>query len=224
MVVDIYSRLWSNRHRPNDVGGALYGKKYRVSLGVEGLREWILKRYLTELDKGIKISSNDRVLDVGCNTGTLLRLIADADCPSELHGIDINRDAIARSGMSNLLYMDAQNLQGFPSSSLDVIVSTATIEHVPDLQRVFGEFDRVLADNGRVGLIYPWEPFRGFVCIPDYILGTLGDGGPRDMHLHRLTPLKIDAVIQGIRLQQTRRWMFWLAGAWPMYISILAKS
>lgn len=109
--------------------------------------------------------AGDRVLDVGCGPGFLLRELAqDLGAESRLAGIDISADMIqlARSRCAGhsqirLEIGDATALQ-FDDSSFDSVVSTQVYEYVPDLAKALAEAARVLRYGGRLLIVATdWE-------------------------------------------------------------------
>src|SRR5262245_2136061 len=105
---------------------------------------------------------DDRVLEVGCGTGTLLMAIAKS-CPGiQVTGLDPDPRALARARRK----ADAANLQvqldrGFadalpyPSGSFDRVFSCLMFHHLADTderRRMLGEARRVLAPGGRLEL------------------------------------------------------------------------
>jgi ubiquinone/menaquinone biosynthesis C-methylase UbiE len=117
-----------------------------------------------------------RVLDVGCGTGYLLRrLAARLPATTELTGVDaavaMVEAARAASAGSRLSFRAgvAEHLP-FTGAAFDLVVSTTSFDHWADQQAGLAECARVLAPGGRLVLV---DLFSA------WLLPTLG-GGRRD--------------------------------------------
>ena len=108
----------------------------------------------------LKLAPKDRVLDLGCGTGVLTRMIAD-QLNAEVGGKCIGIDAAAKMievarkkrGSANCRFeaMAAERLS-FDNASFDVVVSSLFFHHVPlDLKKkALNEAFRVLKPRGRL--------------------------------------------------------------------------
>jgi ubiquinone/menaquinone biosynthesis C-methylase UbiE len=100
--------------------------------------------------------SPQRILDVGCGTGYLLRRLADR-CPAatELAGVDaaagmveVARKATA-DGRLSFTVGTAEQLP-YPAGAFDLVVSTTSFDHWADQQTGLAQCARVLAPGGRL--------------------------------------------------------------------------
>ncbi|MHB8221072.1 MAG: class I SAM-dependent methyltransferase [Acidimicrobiales bacterium] len=99
-----------------------------------------------------------RVLDVGCGTGYLLRLLAERYPESiELDGIDpapnmVAAAAVATGGRTKFSVGVAEHLP-YPDGVFDLVVSTTSFDHWADQQAGLLECARVLAPDGHLVLV-----------------------------------------------------------------------
>jgi demethylmenaquinone methyltransferase/2-methoxy-6-polyprenyl-1,4-benzoquinol methylase/phosphoethanolamine N-methyltransferase len=119
-------------------------------------REPGIRRMTIEL-AGVR--EGERVLDVGCGTGTLSIAAKRAAGPTgEVHGIDPSAEMIAVAGeKAAKAGVDAEFQTAvieklpFPDGHFDVVLSSLMLHHLPaDVKRAgFGEVGRVLKPGGR---------------------------------------------------------------------------
>lgn len=98
-----------------------------------------------------------RVLDVGCGTGYLLRLLAERYPEgTELDGVDpapnMVASAVATGGRINFSVGVAEHLP-HPDGVFDLVVSTTSFDHWADQQAGLLECARVLAPDGHLVLV-----------------------------------------------------------------------
>lgn len=109
----------------------------------------------------VPIRSGQRVLEIGCGTGVVLRdLLALVGKRGQVTGLDTSRTMLARAralargisaGRLQLRHGDGNELP-FAASRFDVALAITVILHVADPQRVVKELVRVTRPGGRVGL------------------------------------------------------------------------
>ena len=108
----------------------------------------------------LNLSTSDRVLDLGCGTGVLTRMIAD-HLDADTGGVSVGIDAAAKmikvadkkrgSATCRFEVVAAESLP-FDGDSFDAVVSSLFFHHVPlDLkERALSEAFRVLIPGGRL--------------------------------------------------------------------------
>lgn len=112
-------------------------------------------------DRGFEIISPEpgtRILDAGCGSGWLSRLIAQRMPSREVVGVDINPDylefaqnKVDEAGLENVSHKVA-NLSELPfeSADFDTVWSLMVLMLLPNRQDALTELSRVTKSNGRV--------------------------------------------------------------------------
>ena len=116
---------------------------------------------LTWLLKELKINKGSKVLDFGCGDGRHRETIKKAG--GDWFGVDlISSPEVDRSNQvyGNRTVYDGRKLP-FKNESFNVIFSCQVLEHVQDLQAVFGELARVCKIDGKfIGSTSHLEPYH----------------------------------------------------------------
>lgn len=111
------------------------------------------------------IRPGDTVLDLGCGPATQIAMVARMNPNTQFIGVDLSPDMLDRARnhaaeqtLGNIEFRteDITNLQSFPDHSVDAVVSTVALHHLPDtnaLERSFSEVQRVLKPGGGVYLV-----------------------------------------------------------------------
>jgi ubiquinone/menaquinone biosynthesis C-methylase UbiE len=158
----------------NSMPGWLYdGMLFVWTLGRESRQR---REFLTLA----QIRTGERVLDVGCGTGHLARLVADETLAGSVRGIDPNRSMIARAqkqAASEHLHFDVGTAQLLPvaDACVDVVFCTFAYHHFPSaaIQRqALAEMLRVLVPGG------------GRLLLVDFPGGLHPHGGGHHDHSH----------------------------------------
>jgi SAM-dependent methyltransferase len=93
----------------------------------------------------LALDSRSRILDVGCGTGELSRVLA-AESPAEVIGCDADTDLLgAASEHVPVVAGDAFQLP-FPDDSFDLVVCQALLINLPEPAAALAEFARVSSD------------------------------------------------------------------------------
>src|SRR5579884_1852035 len=149
--------------RYHDAAAAGYDTKWGIDFGEVGRGQVLgkLRKVLgRELDRGY-----ERSLEVGAGTGYFSLNLLGAGIVKEATCTDISpgmlrtlTDNAARLGVSvRAARADAESLP-FADESFDLVLGHAVLHHLPDLDRAFGEFHRVLRPGGRI--VFAGEPSR----------------------------------------------------------------
>ncbi|MEK6859844.1 MAG: class I SAM-dependent methyltransferase [Nanoarchaeota archaeon] len=116
----------------------------------------IFLKYLTnsqiKMLNFVKIKNNSKILDVGCGTGNLLKILEKQNKNNHLYGIDISEEMlkIARKKLkkAKLKLQSAENLDF--KKSFDYVFSTEAFHHYANYKLVMRNFNNSLKRNGRL--------------------------------------------------------------------------
>jgi len=104
--------------------------------------------------EALELTSNDRLLDVGCGTGWASRTAAKAG--TSVVGIDLSHEMIrqasrlaAESDRLRFALADAERLP-FGTDAFTAILCTNAFHHYPQPEKAVAEMARVLASGGRL--------------------------------------------------------------------------
>ncbi len=193
-----------------------YSKNVYNNFGKKSYRYCVRLKQLLKL---IKINPTDKVLEIGANNGDLTKEIMKYS--SNVIGVDLNIDAVKIANSDNILLMNAENLK-FPDKYFNKIVSIHTIEHIPDIKKVFCEIDRVLGDNGEAVLFYPLELIRGIAAVRDAVAVHKNILAARKLHIHKLNPSKIKKLVKGTNLKIKESGIYF--EIYPAFYTVLTKD
>ena len=119
-------------------------------------------RYKTLLIEQADIRSGQRVLDLGCGTGTLAIMAKQAQPKAEVFGLDADPDMLKvakyKSKEQNLFVtfdVGFTNKLPYPDASFDRVLSSIMIHHLktPDKELTAREVYRVLKPGGQLHII-----------------------------------------------------------------------
>jgi SAM-dependent methyltransferase len=131
---------------------------------------WLLRRFPFLRHQGRFF----RILDYGCGTATLLRLMTAQGLAATLLGCDISSGMLHQAAESWPAGMRVPQLYPqdgvrvpLPDASVDLVIISAVLHHVPPEDRnvVYAELWRVLCSEGHLVVFEhnPWNPVTRYV-------------------------------------------------------------
>lgn len=122
----------------------------------------IFERYARDLvDRARPIGPSDRILDLGCGTGIVARVLRERlGGGAHLTGIDINAGMLAkaRSIAPDITWVEGNAMAlPVPDRAFELVLAQQVIQFTPDHAAAVREIRRVLAPGGRV-LAATWRP------------------------------------------------------------------
>jgi SAM-dependent methyltransferase len=156
-----------------------------------------------------------RILDIGCGTGALLRLLGDRYPQADLTGVDASKEMIRVASDANLiperlrfLHAAAEELP-VGDAGFDLILSTISFHHWADQKQGLSEVARALLPNGRFLLadhfVTPLQ--QVFFATParrkrfhsaTEIDGMLAAAGLEDQRWHRIYAVGPLLIVSGV--------------------------
>jgi demethylmenaquinone methyltransferase/2-methoxy-6-polyprenyl-1,4-benzoquinol methylase len=120
-----------------------------------GMDRWWRRRTASS----VRVQPNDLVLDLGCGTGALGRLLAGR---AGVVGVDVSSEMLARARRRSRprLHLAQASAFGLPfaGATFDAAISGFVLRNLSDLPRAFAELARVVRPGGRIGLVDITEP------------------------------------------------------------------
>jgi len=181
---------------------------------------WMARKRASLLCALTPIAAGDRVLEIGCDTGVLLRELLRSGASVE--GVDLNPEAVQSCDGLNVQVAGAEQLP-FPDEHFDCVVASHVIEHVRDHERMLREASRVLRPSGCLVLWYPFELFRGMTVLPELLVAGRPIALARAYHLHRFSPRGLRAPSRRAELVE-RAWRWCVYGPVPEFMSVYFKK
>jgi len=128
------------------------------------IQKWIVRdvRYKSRLIEQADIQPGQRVMDLGCGTGTLAIMVKQAQPDAEVVGLDADSDMLkvarykSANGKSEVKFdVGFTNDLPYPDASFDRVLSSIMIHHLktPDKEKTAHEVYRVLKPGGQLHII-----------------------------------------------------------------------
>jgi ubiquinone/menaquinone biosynthesis C-methylase UbiE len=122
------------------------------------------------------VTPGERVLDVGCGSGAVTRVLARRVAPGGAAvGVDaspallaVARELAAEAGLSALIELREGDCRAlpFPDASFDATVAATVLVHVPNAEQALAEMVRVTRAGGRIG-VFDFDGDALLIAHPD---------------------------------------------------------
>ena len=178
--------------------------------------DWRWRQYLTDtlsfLVNWANVSSAAAVLDVGCGTGELARLLLEKNPHQAIVGIDISEEMLvqARQKLRNVERVTFEQASAsalpIPDNTFEVVVSANAFHYFPEPEKALAEMRRVLKPDGKIVILDWCKDF--LVCqICDWVLQRLDPA-----HQQCYTEAELHDLLKaaGFRIGRARRIRFGL--------------
>jgi 2-polyprenyl-3-methyl-5-hydroxy-6-metoxy-1,4-benzoquinol methylase len=94
----------------------------------------------------LELAPEGSMLDVGCATSVITRIMADKARVARVVGVDF--EPVATSVETRAVNLDSDECFPFPDATFDVVTCLETLEHVHDTDHLVREISRVLKHDG----------------------------------------------------------------------------
>jgi demethylmenaquinone methyltransferase/2-methoxy-6-polyprenyl-1,4-benzoquinol methylase/phosphoethanolamine N-methyltransferase len=200
--------LHKSAYAPQTAGRVLHGARCYDLFGrlISFGRDKAIREKFIELAAP---TPDEKVLDVGCGTGTLALALKSSVGTCEVHGIDaspemieVAREKAAKAGSDTDFQVALIEAIPFPDATFDLVTSSLMLHHLPDdLKRTgLGEIRRVLKPGGRFMAV----DFAAHSHSPlGHLLSILGHSRGESM-VDKLAPMLRDAGFSDVEGVPTR--------------------
>ena len=143
------------------------------------IQRFLINKFLSDLDETLEslLSTNLLVLDAGCGIGITIRHLKKYNKNLNIAGLDLLLKSLiyAQKLNEDVTFFNA-NLYNMPfrDNSLDIVISTETLEHLENPERALKEIKRVAKKYCIICV--PYEPFFSIANLLRFkYLKTLGN-------------------------------------------------
>jgi ubiquinone/menaquinone biosynthesis C-methylase UbiE len=155
------------------------------------------------------IRPGETVVDLACGPANQLAMVARLNPDTRFIGVDLSqpmlqqaKDLIAQQGLGNVSFQqgDITDLSRFSDASIDAVVSTMALHHLPDaaaLSRTYSEVARILKPGGGLYMV-DFGHLKSRRSI-DYFANQYADRQPALFTLDYLNSLHAAFYVEDIR-------------------------
>ena len=190
--------------------------------------DWRWRRYIANtlvfLRDWANITPSSVVVDVGCGTGELARLLLEKNPHQVIIGFDISEKMLAHA-KQKLKHFDQVRFEQasasalpIPDNAFEVVVSANAFHYFPEPEKALAEIRRVLKPGGEIVILDWCKDF--LVCrICDWVLRWIDPA-----HQQCYTEAKLHDLLKttGFRISRTQRIRFGLV--WGLMATIGTKN
>ena len=150
-----------------------------------------LKPYNELLDAvshALLVHNSDKILDAGCGSGNLLRVLSETRTTSQIWGVDLSENMlhIAKTKLTDtevqLKKGDLNQRLPFGDSSIDKIFSNNVLYAVSNPTYTLREFNRILKPSGRIALTTPKKGYDNGLVLKAHSGSNLPDSHWQNVH------------------------------------------
>lgn len=175
-------------------------------------RRWAgyVRRTLDLLDAHARIGPDERVLDVGCGTGTYVRRLLDRNADQAVVGADVSPGMLAEARRKagpapNARFVEASaEALPFEAGTFDVVVSASALHYARRPDAALAEAARVLRPGGRL-VVLDWDRGYGPVAVLDVVLRVFDPAHGRTLSANELDGLVARAGFESHSVRRIRQ-------------------
>ena len=132
----------------------------RASKYDQGFEGKLSRRFYKLIYDNVILRSGDKVIDIGCGTGTILKTLSEME-RIEGHGIDVEPEMLkvaeAKCGNMDIRECSCEDTP-YEDNSFDVITACMAYHHFPDKDAFAKEASRIMKPNGTLYIADPNFP------------------------------------------------------------------